>query len=205
MTKTEIIRKIKAKMEEITPFDDGLMVLDPGVKPIESYIDEMLQPALDRLLMICPLHLTKETALPYTGLTTRTDNNKLIGLLPIPDDFIRIHTFKMNTWERPVHRTTSTENPEYILQLNPYTRGGNSKPVIVKKEKLEIYTYSTGATVEISLYVKKVDVNDTQIDIKDKLINPLIALTASMVYAIFGSKQSEIMLQEVDNLLKAEL
>ena len=56
-------------------------------------------------------------------------NNKLIGLLPIPDDYIRLHTFKMSTWERPVHRTTSIDNPDYILQLNPFTRGGNSKPV----------------------------------------------------------------------------
>lgn len=205
MTKEQIIKAVKVKMEEITPFDDGLMVLNAEVKPIESYISEVFQNSIDKLLMICPLSLTAETTLPATGLTATTNNGKSIGKLTIPDDFIRLHTFKMEGWERPVHRCISTENPKYSEQLNPWTRGGNSKPVIVNKGYLEIYTYNTGDTVQTSLYVKRVDIDAPDISIHDKLINPLCSLIAADVYAIFGSQQSEVMMKEVDSLLKIEL
>lgn len=205
MTKEQIIKAVKVKMEEITPFDDGLMVLNAEVKPIESYISEVFQNSIDKLLMICPLSLTTETSLPSTGLTSTTNNGKSIGKLSIPDDFIRLHTFKMAGWERPVHRCISTENPKYSEQLNPWTRGGNSKPVIVNKGYLEIYTYNTGDTVQTSLYIKRVDIDAPDISIHDKLINPLCSLIAADVYAIFGSQQSEVMMKEVDSLLKIEL
>ena len=207
MTKTEIIRRVKILMEELTPFDDGLIVLNSDVKPIESYIDNSLQPSCDEMLKQCPLHLTTPKTLVTNGkLTARLDNNKNIGTLTLPSDFIRLHTFKMRGWERPIQRLISVENPDYIKQLNPFTRGGNSKPVMVRKSGIvEIYTYDASDRVETALYVARIDMQEQYIEMSEELYNALCHLIAANVYAVFGNKQSEYMQTKYQTLLMNSL
>lgn len=206
MTKIEIIRRVKVLMEELTPFDDGLIVLNSDVKPIESYIEEMLQPSCNKMLKTCPIHLTTPKALPTSRLIGRTDNNRVIGTLTLPADFIRLHTFKMKLWERPIHRLISVENPDYILQQNPFTRGGNAKPVMVNKSgTIEIYTYSVGDRVDTALYIPRVDMDEQYIELSDRLMDALCYLTASEVYAIFGNPLSDKLNAQYETVLKLEL
>ena len=101
MTKIEIIRRVKVLMEELTPFDDGLIVLNSDVKPIESYIEEAIQPALDQLLIFCPLHLTTATNLP--AMTSVVSGTRKISYITIPDGCLCIHTNKMNNRQKAVH------------------------------------------------------------------------------------------------------
>ena len=188
-------------MEELTPFDDGLIVLNSDVKPIESYIEEAIQPALDQLLIFCPLHLTKATNLP--AMTSVVSGTRNVGYITIPDDFLRIHTIKMTSWEKAVHRAISVENPEYALQQNPHTRGGSAKPVVAKAEKLEIYTFKEGDTVEKATYIQRPDIED--LNLNQKLFEPACHMVAAEVLAIFGSKQAEYMSAKANELIKAEL
>jgi len=189
-------------MEELTPFDDGLIVLNSDVKPIESYIEETIQPTFDNLLLFCPLHLTTPVYLP--AMTDKTDNGRKIGFITIPEDFIRIHTIKMKGWERPVHRPITIENPDYLKQLNLYTRGGSAKPVVLKREKLELYTFSLTDEIETKTYVQSQDINEV-FEVNEKLYEPLCFMVASNVYAVFGNKQAEYMAMQAQNLLKLEL
>lgn len=201
MTKIEIIERVKVLMEEVSPFDDGLQVLNSEVQPIQSYIEKSIQPALEQLLLFCPLHLT--TAINLPAMTSTVSGTRKIGYINIPSDFLRIHTIKMSGWERAVHRAISTENPEYRLQQNPYTRGGSSKPIVAKNEKLEIYTFKEGETVEKATYVQRPDIED--LNLNQKLFEPACYMIASEVLAIFGSKQAEYMSTKATELLKAEL
>lgn len=198
MTKIEIIDRVKVLMEEISPFDDGLQVLNSEVQPIQSYIEKSIPSALDELLLFCPLHYTTGVNLP--SMTRITSGTREIGIITVPDDFIRIHTIKATKWERPVHRHISVENPEYTQQLNPYTRGGNAKPVVVKNQKLELYTLETGDTIETAKYVQRPDVEDIQLN--QQLYEPLCYLIASKVYAIFNDKRAEYMIAQSKSLLQ---
>ena len=210
MTRQGIIDRVKIKMEEVTPFDEGLAVSSSEVKPFTSYIEENIQNSLDELLMICPIHLTSPINIPLKKgtvdlLTSTKDGTRMIGQLDIPSDFIRLHTFKMSSWERPVHRPISIENPEYKYQFNRWGRGGNAKPIVARNStKLEIYTYDDGATVATALYVARIDTEDN-FEMNEKLFDPLCSLIAANVFGIFGSQQQKVMLQEVDNFIKSEL
>lgn len=201
MTKNGIIKRVKVLMEELTPFDDGLIVLNSDVKPIESYIEEAIQPALDQLLIFCPLHLTTAANLPT--MTSVVSGTRKIGYITIPDDFLRIHTIKINNWEKAVHRAISVENPEYALQQNPFTRGGSAKPVVAKADKLELYTLKEGDTVEKATYIQRPDIED--LNLNQKLFEPACHMIAAEVLAIFGSKQAEYMAAKAQELIKAEL
>ena len=210
MTYTDIVNRVKAIMEEITPFDDGFAVLtsNTDVKPIVSYIESCLQSSADELLMICPIHLTSETTITAgLGGSPKLDNGKYIGTIALDSDYIRLNTFKMEGWEKEVHRPISVENPLYIQQKNPFTRGGNAKPVVVKKTGyLEIYTYDAGDTIETKTYVAQIALPTTgTIVINPKLIEPLCYLTAANVFSILGSETTKLMQQQVETLLKAEI
>ncbi|MBV5282158.1 MAG: hypothetical protein JZU53_06930 [Paludibacter sp.] len=200
ITRKRLIDLVKVKMEEVTPFDEGLAVLSSDVKPITNYIEENIQPALDELLMICPLHLTTPVTLP-----TVLSYGRKIGTLVLPDGFLRLHSFKMSNWERVVTRPISIENPQYQDQFVRWGRGGNAKPVIVRNsDKLEIYTFDTDSTPVIAKYVQRVNTT-SNIEINQKLVDPLCALIAAKVLRIFGSEQQRVMMQEVDEFIKSEL
>ena len=203
MTRDDLIDKIKVKMDEITPFDDGVTFAGTDIKPIVSYIEDYLQSSCDDLLMICPLYLCGKTEFDGDITDGETLNNRIIGELEVPDDFLRVHTVKMSGWERPVHISIGVEDADYQFQLNPYTMGGSAKPVIVKTpELLYLYSYLDGDTCSEKTYVARVDMTDSTIDINDSLINPLCALVAANVYGVFGSEEQKIMLQEVETFLK---
>jgi len=206
MTRQQIIDRVKVKMEEVTPFDDGLAILLSEVKPMVSYIEEYIQSSCDQILMICPLHLTTPTTIPLSDVLFKSvlDNKRQVGTLTLPDDFIRLHTFKMKGWERPVHFPINTENPQYKEQFNTWGRGGNAKPIIVRNsDTLSIYTFDVDSKPEIHLFVKRIDTSGN-IEINEKLVEPLCSLIAANVLGVFGSSQQKVMMQEVENSLKTE-
>jgi len=209
MTRQDIIDKVLVRMKEVTPFDEGIVILSPEVETILNYIEGYLQASCDELLMICPLSLTIPVSFPtsgipltLTGFTSVTDNGKKIGTLTIPSDFLRLHTFKISSWERPVHRPISIDNPQYEFQFNPFTRGGNAKPVIVKNKDLKIFTFDIDATPEIYTYVPKINLDD--IKLNEKLVDPLVCLISANVYSQYGHPQSKVMMDQLKTLLAVE-
>ena len=151
MTRDNIIKKVKARIDELSPFSDE--ELNPAI----SLIDELLNDSTITILMILPLYLLE----PETIDTTTLVSNDRIGKLVLPNDFIRLYSFKMVGWSTEVSEAISTHNPKYKLQKHKVTMGGTSKPVVVIKSTktnkvLHYYSLPSGAThtVEEALYVK---------------------------------------------------
>jgi len=200
MRKEVLIERVKTKMREVTPFDEGIQVLSPEVEAIDNYIEDQLQPSCDEILLACPLSLTNPVQFP--GPFTKTVSmGKSIGYQILPADFLRINTIMASSWERPVHRAISTDNPDYQLQFNKHARGGNAKPVVVKNStRLELYTMDNEATLTTGTYVKKIDLENIQINAN--LIEPLITLIAANVYGIYGNPMQKSMLAEYELKMK---
>ena len=204
MTRDQLIAAVKVKMEELTPFNEGVVVLasSSNVKPITSYIDATLNEASDEALMILPLHLITPSVLP--GSMSGANG---IGSLELPDDFLRLYALKVSTWQRDVCETISETHPAYALQRNPYTRGKSEKPVAVilhdgTKKKLECYSV-TGATptVEKKLYVKRVAAEANPAN----LLIYVIYLCAIKVYAtIERPDMAKVMTDQLAELIKIQ-
>jgi hypothetical protein len=202
MTRAAIIAKVKAKLEELTPFDEGLVVLSAGdVKPITSYVDDTLNDASDEVRMILPLHLITPDTIS-AAMTVGTDG---VGSLVLPSDYLRLYAIKAPEWAREVHRPISTENPEYKLQRNTYTRGKAHKPVVAitrdaTNQKLELYTVAT-ATLDRKLYVKRVLAEANP----DSLIPFVVLMCALKVYDIIGNVEgSKLMEKELSQMIKEQ-
>ena len=141
MTRADVKKAIKAKLEELSPFSEPsalLAVANNDVKPIDSYIEETMDSAFDKVLLLSPLHLIKDTVKSLLTTVTLTDG---VGTVAAPADYLRLHTVFYPEWRRPVHVCIGESNPLYLLQRNPNTRGKYEKPVVaINNNTFEIYS-----------------------------------------------------------------
>lgn len=87
--------------------------------------------------------------LPIEGLVPHSDGS---GTLPLPPDFLRLLTFKMVGWMRPVVTPIYDQDTRYIQQSNRILRGGEANPVVALCDgntRLEYYSSSLGPYAEI--------------------------------------------------------
>jgi len=123
MTRAGIITIVRQKMDEVTAFDESII-------DNVDLIDPSLNEATIKLLQMVPIHLVTPVRMDTTSLTVLPPDYKT-GYIKLPADFLRIHTFKMQDWQRVVNQAIDQQNPKYNLQKNKYTRGGCAKPVVV--------------------------------------------------------------------------
>ena len=164
MTRDQYIAAVKAKLEEVSPFDDPATFVAAGdsaintIKPIVSYIDAELDKAARHCLMVLPLVLlSKDIAASTTNATVGTDG---VGYLGGVQTYWRLVRVKDNggVWKRDVTAFISAADPLYLLQQNEYTRGGVAKPVVAynpEEKKIELFSFpkpEEAGTESITLY-----------------------------------------------------
>jgi hypothetical protein len=196
MDRPGIIKKVLAKMDELTPFDEGLVVSPDMefVKPVSAYIDEFLNDAASLILKILPLRVLEHTDIP--GKVAIEDE---VATIPLPGDFIRIAKVKFTDWKRPVLAAIPDNNPLYKLQSNPFLRAGKVKPVVALAVKdgeasLECFTTSIKDGAELKYIAKALPEQ-----LPDDLIEPLTWQCAAIVFRVMqmpdASKLAEVGLQ----------
>lgn len=210
MTASDIKNIIKAKLDELTPYSEGLVV--SGVSYADQtlrYIEQVLDESIRDLIMQAPEHLLPQTELkvdtrPIEGqLGDNAYKYKIVDKVltfELPTDFVRLIWLQLPSWKIKKSETISVTDPNYKIQGNGYTRGTPSRPVIVKlndkgKLKLQCFTVSdpteigSNILLTVGVYVKTL----TSSDVPDILIDSLTWLAASKVLLIYGKlKESEL-------------
>ena len=196
MNRADVKKSIKAKLEELSPFSEPsalLAVSNNDVKPIDSYIEETIDISFDKVLLLSPLHLIKDAV---KLLTTTVTLNAGVGNVAAPADYLRLHTVFYPEWRRPVNVCIGVENPLYLLQRNPNTRGKYEKPVVaIDNGVFEIYSLKT--TTGTFKYIPKTAKNTATFE--DSLVPLLIVQCAIDVLVIF--EQTEKVKSVTDELL----
>lgn len=173
MERQSIIQKVQLKLDEITPYDSGEIVNN-------GFVDELLDDSVKTLLLKLPGYLTAPASM---GIATGTDNGDGTGYVQLPDDFIRLVSFKMGEWSRAVTDPITEDHPKYNLQKNVYLRGKPVKPVAVirniydssSKKILEYYSVVSSHTIERAMYVK----SDVAENMSEEIIDALAWQCAS--------------------------
>lgn len=202
------------KMDEHTPYGPSTPLLAGDdaneIKPIESYINETLEQAANEMLLIAPIHLLQYKELDAIG--TPSEEDKRIGTIALPDDFLRLHTLRMKGWIRPCHVVNHEGDPIYTLQFKRWTRGTKEKPVVIidgrdkdseKAWTLHYYSVDASETTHEVKTFKYVPRFDGEMDY-ERSIAELIALhCARKVYEVYGNtEQVGIMTNEINSVLE---
>ena len=212
----DIVNIVKAKLDELTPYNEALVI--SGVSYADqtiNYINQVLPEAVREITMQAPTHLLPQSELKIIHQSATSDNpnkfiieNAILTLI-LPASFIKLAWLKLPGWASIVTETITPEHPLYIKQTNKHTMGTPSRPIVVKHKdadgKLKLKCYSTGTTVipvdaEISIgaYISALAATD----VPDILIDALTSLCAAKVLIIYGKiKEAELNLKQYQTQL----
>lgn len=200
MTRSDIIKKVKVKLEEFSNFENQSYVLpaDDMMKPIDSYIEETMDEATREVLHILPLwfvsSMGRDGAAPITivadGYGTHAEMN-------LPQDFLRLVAVKLESWRREVNdglNLISHTHPRYKEQHNPATRGRTDKPVgVLAGQKIELYsTTEANEALEYFIYIPTMKAEQ----VEDKVVDYMVLSAAAKIMGIYGNMEGVKLCQE---------
>ena len=177
-----LIGKVKIKIDEMLPEGEGVQFEVQDLVNTTDNVDLLINAMLDEcaryLHQTAPLYVLTAKA----STASSTANADFSGYVPVPSDFVRLHSFKMSLWQREVsgRDLITPEHPKYKLQSNIYTRGGKAKPVCALNGRdvsgtytrvIEYYSLADGDThtIEKFLYIPSVLAENVQANLQDTL------------------------------------
>ena len=136
------------------------------------------------------------------------------GRVNLPSDFMRLVTFRMSDWYKPVTEAITEEHPLYLQQSSRYAgvRGNPERPVVAivhgaVGQVLEFYSCQAGPGVCVRtaryLPIPKIykDGGKEYIDLCAKLERAVVYRLASMACAIVGHSELAALLLGTSNEL----
>ncbi|MCM1031547.1 MAG: hypothetical protein NC410_08945 [Oscillibacter sp.] len=128
MTRQELINEVKTKVDELSAADDKVVPFDIlNDKPIDTFVDGLLDECAKEVLMNAPAHHLEGEAI--VGFIYPNKNGS--GCVLVPNDCLRVLEFKMSEWERAVTEFAEAGSEIALKQSNVYLRGNVCKPVCV--------------------------------------------------------------------------
>lgn len=195
MTRQELINEVKTKVDELSAPDDKVIPFDiVNDKPIDTFIDGLLDECAKEVLLIAPPNrlngVTSEGAVIYSG-----DDGS--GFVLLPDDCLRVLEFKMSEWKRSVTDFAQEGSDVALKQSNPFLRGGVCKPVCVLSHRdvgrgFEYYSVKKKHEIDRLIIVKVTPAED----ISFRLQSVVTWWCASRVLQIVGKANVATMAYE---------
>lgn len=200
MTRSELIIRVKTKLDEYAPSGASL--------PFDDYVGPLLDEAARDLLERAPLHLMTPTSIPYSASVYENEKS----YIPVPVDFVRLYEIKYPLWKKSVRTAISRENPEYQVQENEFIKGGYGRPVVAVvttsilggalTRYLECSKVISGATPLVATYVKTYGTTLDPENLNDQLADSLTWLASSKIMGILGyGEKAQAMIQQFQNSL----
>lgn len=173
--------------------------------PIDERIEALLCGAVNAIQLLLPLRYLVPTPMPIDS--HEPDIQLGIGTIRLPQDFLRLGSFKMKGWKKSVHGMINDYDPEYSLQLCSATRGGLVSPVVARVDEgdcLQYFSLPKGKSphiVEIATYIKTAIPEDiTNLEMREEAYNLLVWWLAKDVATSFQRDT-----QNIENIIKTTL
>ena len=138
-------------------------------------------------------------------------NDYVAAVGPLPEDFLRLVTFRLQGWAYPVTDVITEESPLYMMQSSRFggVRGNPERPVVALTHQgdtmsLELYSCSPNVAPHIqkATYIPVPEVNaEGKILLCPKLKRAVVYRIASMTAAIIGASEQAAMLLGQSNEL----
>jgi hypothetical protein len=191
-TRLTIINAVKAKIDELIPEGEGIqfsLETTPNVSnPYDIFINVIMDECAKELLLIVPIHVIVPVSMSGNGIQMTSDEYGRTGYFVLPENFLRLQSFQMEEWDRPVLLPITPLDPLYSLQKNKFVRGGLSKPVAVFNWKntnkvLEYYSVESSHLINHLRYIPETLPENVQ----GNLFDALTWLIAHKVLQIVGT------------------
>lgn len=148
MKTDELIKAVKVKLDEISPFEEPTAFDDNDddafrvVKPIVSTIADCLPKAAWFCLNNLPISLLGPDV-DYDDLSVSIDRNG-VGHVDGMEKYSRFIRMRSPEWKRDATVAITTSDPLYLIQQDSNVRAGACKPMVVysaETGELELYSF----------------------------------------------------------------
>ena len=188
----DVIRDIRVCLD-LNMTDAPLLALgDVDTLSLDDIITSKVEEAVNRVHSTAPVYMLENGH--------NLDDNvcwadQCSGWLLLPPDFMRLISFEMSDWERPVYQAIGCDNPKYALQRQPIKalRGTRQKPVCaiaVRPEGRVIEFYSCDsedAYLRRGQYIPYAHIDSSGgIDISERCYTAVVYMAASLVLTTIG-------------------
>jgi hypothetical protein len=132
------------------------------------------------------------------------------GKVNLPNDFMRLVSFRMSDWYRAVTDPITEDSPLYAMQSSRYAgvRGNPERPVVAivhdaSTQVLEFYSCQAGPGVQVAKarYIPLPMIEDGYIELCPKLVRAVVYRAASMTTSAVGNNDLAALLLATSNEL----
>lgn len=201
----QIARDVRIAIDQNMTSEQLLSIEDIDTLSLNEIVLSKIVEAVRRIETEAPVHMLEEGH-DFVGESDIYWSDLESGWILLPDDFMRLISFRMSDWERTVYYAISPSDPVYKKQSSRYKgiRGNVQKPIcaIVNRPEgkaLEFYSCkSRNANVVFASYIPypHIDDNDS-IDISEKCYMAVVYTIAALVMITYGEAEKSNMLNEL--------
>lgn len=125
----ELVEAVRVTLDE-NQVESEYLATGTDNMELDEIIRAKLVYAVRSILEMCPVGLmeAEEMDLPDVAQLPADDGS---GSIVLPEDFLRLVSFKLKSWNRAVTTVADEGSPTDLMQRNPFTRGTWIKPVCV--------------------------------------------------------------------------
>jgi hypothetical protein len=193
-TTNEIVERVRVLLDHARESGELFALDDADALSIDAIIRSKIVPASRQTLLLAPIDMI-DTGKPLPGRLSWPDAPGIgMGLLRLPDDYLRLLSIMLSDWKRPASIITE-DDPEYLWQSNRFAgvRGNPDRPIaaIVRYPGgLMAECYSSrggeGVTMKRGLYLQEPEIEDGGIELPVRCVEAVIRMTAAMACMTLG-------------------
>jgi len=206
----DIVRDVKVCLDENVDSTALALLGDADTLTLDDIIESKIADAA-RLVESGAAHHLLDRGEPFgDNIWWQQAPGYGMGMIQLPDDFLRLVTYRMSDWAMPVTEAITEEDPRYAMQSSRYggVRGNPWRPVVAIVQHptglmLEFYTCQAGAGVVINAarYIPMPRISGGKIKVCEKLYRAIIYRTASLTaLALKDGDAAAAMLATSNNL-----
>jgi hypothetical protein len=208
----DLIREVKVAIDENVSSQPLAALGDIDTLKLDEIIASKVEDAA-RLVHEGAAHYLLDAGMPFgASVEWESEPGYGAGRVNLPDDFLRLVTFRMSDWSYPVTEAITEDDAAYPMQASRYlgVRGNPERPVVAivhdaGRQVLEFYSCAAGPGVRVhaARYIPIPTVNDGEINLCPKLERATVYRLASMTCAIIGASDLAATLLGTSNELAA--
>lgn len=207
----ELVKDIRVALDHNNNSEALLDLGDIDTLMLDEVIESKIADAARIVEQNAPVYMLEggkdfANSVAWTG-----EVGKSSGFIHLPDDFLRLVSFKMSDWDKSVSSVITDDHPLYDLQSSRYPgiKGNPQNPIVAIVtmpigQVLEFYSCTGGEHVFIqrSRYIPIPKIEDEHIDICAKLRDAVVYYAASLVAQTIGHADLAANLLNVSNELQ---
>lgn len=208
----EIQREVRIALDMNERSDALLQQGDPATLTLDEIILTKIEQGARAVESAAPVWLL-DSGKPLGGSITFAQRVGIgRGRMQLPDDFMRLVTFKMSDWERAVTTPILETDPAYLLQSSRFggLRGNPQKPVAALVSEptglvLEFWSCTGGenVTLQRGRYLPIPRIKGEGIEICEKLKDAVLLHTAYLTALTVGSaERAQTLLTQSRDLMR---